>query len=73
MEIKNAKLFLSKFRFFKRKVILSFCIASWNEQYVTNYPTDLSPLPLVEPQFSISSPDDKITIDNWKARLKVSE
>jgi hypothetical protein len=73
MEIKNENLFLSKFRFFKRKVILSFCIASWNEQYVTNYPTDLSALAPLEPQFFISSPEDKITIDDWKARLEVSE
>ena len=73
MENKNEKLFLSKFKFFKRKVILSFCIASWNEQYVTNYPTDLSALPLVEPQFFIPNPHDDETLGNWKARLNVSE
>ena len=73
MEDKNQKLFLSAFVFFNRKVILSFCIASWDEKYVTNYPKDLSKLPPIEPQFFLSSPDVKVNLRDWKARLQVSK
>lgn len=72
MESKRNKLFTSNFVFFKRKVILSFCIASWEEQYYKEYPKDLS-IPTMEPQFFVSSPDTKVSRDNWKARLQVSK
>lgn len=70
MSENNDGLFKSRFLFFKRKIIQSFCIAGWDEHFVQNYSQNKKPIPL-EPQFFISDPDNEVCKQVWKTRLQV--
>ena len=73
METYNSQnLFKSNFLFFNRKIILSFCIATWEQKYVEEYPSNLNELPPLEPMFFLSENEDTETKNLWIAKLQVS-